>query len=189
LELNRKFRVLNQTQSMHTFLRDRYASRALLIDLLLLASAVVFCASAFATDEVLARFGPKPQDVRYIIRLFSVLAFMLSVLSLRVGWKEKSATHKDAAQKMARALGTFRKHQEPDGTWPVTAWTDLDTVYSEAMNNSVPIPEKLFVKLKARHLRKVEVSRMLDSNPGCPVFVLRFILFCSSLKRIFGGPR
>ena len=42
MELSRKFRVLNQTLSMHTFLRDRYANRALLIDVLLLASAVIF---------------------------------------------------------------------------------------------------------------------------------------------------
>lgn len=183
MELSRKFRVLNQTLSMHTFLRDRYANRALLIDVLLLASAVIFCASAFASDDVLSRLGPTPQEVRYVIRAFSILAFMLSVLSLRIGWKEKSASHRDGAQKMSRALALFWMHREDDGTWSPNTRMELDAAYWEAMHNSVPIPEKLFVKLKACHLRKVEISRMLDSNPGCPVTVLKLRLLCSSFRR------
>jgi len=189
VELSRKFRVLNQTLSMHTCLRDRYADRALLVDSLLLASAVVFCASAFAGDDVLSRLGPTPQEVRYIIRVFSVMAFMLSILSLRIGWKEKSANHRDAAQKMTRALALFRKYEEPDGTWRADARAELDAAYWEAMHNSVPIPEKLFVKLKSRHLKKVEISRMLTLNPGRPIFVLRLMLLYWSFRRHSNTPQ
>jgi hypothetical protein len=189
MELSRQFRVLDQTLSMHTTLRDRYEQRALIIDLLLLASSVVFCASAFASDDALSRLGPTPQEVRYLIRLFSVLAFMLSIMSLRLNWKEKFTRHRDAADKFARVVALFRKQRGPDGTWPLDGSAELDTAYWEAMRNSVPIPEAVFVRLKARHLRKVELSRMLDSNPGCPVIVLRVKLFCSSLRRVFGGTR
>src|SRR5713226_6006765 len=186
MELSRKFRVLGQTLSMHTSLRDRYGRRALVVDLSLLVCSVVFCASAFAGDNVLSRFGTTPDNVRYLLRTFSVLAFMLSILSLRIDWKGKSAAHRDAAERMSRAVAVFRRHRGSDGTWPAESFVELDAIYWEAMHNSVPIPEAAFVKLKARHLRKVELSRMLSSNPGCPVFVLRLILVCSSLRRVVG---
>jgi len=189
MELSRKFRVLGQTVSMHAALRDRYARRALIVDFLLLASSVVFCASAFASDDALSHFGPTPTQVRYIIRSFSVLAFMVSILSLRVGWKEAAARHQDAAGKLTRALAAFAKCRLSDGSWSEGNAAELDSAYWEAMSNSVPIPESAFVKLKAHHLKKVELSRMLDSNPGCPVLLLKLILLCSSAKRTFGRHR
>lgn len=146
----------------------------------------MFCASAFASDSALSRFSTTPEQVRYVLRGFSVLAFMLSILSLRIDWKGKSASHRDAAAKMSSAVASFRKYRGTDGTWPPQCSAELDGVYWEAMHNSIPIPESLFVKLKARHVRKVELSKMLDSNPGCPVLVLRVRLLCSALKRALG---
>ena len=183
MELARKFRVLDQTLSMHAALRDRYARRALFVDALLLACAVVFCASAFASDQVLALLGGAPDRVRYLLKGFSVFAFMLSVVSLRVDWKGIAAAHRQAAEKMSGALAVFRKYKRDDGSWDASIMGELDGVYWEAMRNCVSIPENDFLKLKARHLRKVEISKMLDSNPGCPVFVLRTMLTLSSLKR------
>jgi len=171
---------------MHTVLRDRYARRALFVELLLLACSVVFCASAFASDQVLTLLGRSPENVRYLLRAFSVVAFMLSVLSLRVDWKGKAASHREASEKMSRAITVFRKYRGEDRTWAPQHSQELDATYWEAMRNSVAIPERLFVKLKARHLRKVELSKMLDSNPGCPVLLLRARLFWSSLKRVLG---
>jgi hypothetical protein len=189
MEISRKFRVLAQTLSMHTALRDRYANLALAVDVLLLACSVVFCATAFASDEVLSHFGPAPEHIRFLLRAFSVLAFMLSVLSLRVDWKGKSVRHREASEKLSRALSVFRKNQEADGSWSPEALSELDSVYSEAMHNSVPVPEASFVRLKARHLRKVQLSKMLDSNPGCPVLVLRLSLFFSSIGRALRSRR
>src|SRR5882672_5227596 len=183
MELARKFRVLDQTLSMHAALRDRYGRRALLVDGLLLACSVVFCASAFASDQVLALFGGTPDRVRYLLKAFSVITFMLSVISLRVDWKGLSAAHRQASEKMTGALAVFRRHRRDDGSWDANVTDELDGVYWEAMRNCVSVPDSHFLKLKARHLRKVEISKMLDSNPGRPVFVLRAMLFFSSLKK------
>jgi len=104
MELGRKFRVLDQTLSMHTMLRDRHARRALLVDVLLLACSVVFCASAFASDQVLAFLGDSPDRVRYLLKAFAVITFMLSVLSLRIDWKGIAAAHRQAAEKCLEHL-------------------------------------------------------------------------------------
>ena len=183
MELGRKFRVLDQTLSMHTMLRDHYARRALLVDGLLLACSVVFCASAFASDQVLALLGGSPDRVRYLLKAFSVVTFMLSVLSLRVDWKGIAAAHRQAGEKMSGALAVFRKYRRDDGFWDASVAGELDSIYWEAMRNCVSIPESAFLKLKARHLRKVEISKMLDSNPGCPISILSTILFLSSLRK------
>jgi hypothetical protein len=184
MELSRKFRVLDQTLSMHATLRDRYARRALVVDILLLACSVSFVATAFASDSALSHFGPSPDQIRFLLRIFSILAFLLSIVSLRIDWKGNSATHRDAAVKMSSAAASFRKLRRADGTWPEECASELDAIYSEAMLNSVPVPDAIFVNLKARHLRKVELSRMLDSNPGCPVALLRLALLCMSVKRV-----
>src|SRR5579859_5505772 len=117
IELTRKLRVLDQTLSMHAILRDRYSRLGLAVDLLLLACAVVFCASAFASDTVLSYVG-SPEKVRYMLRAFSILAFMLSIVSLRVDWKGRSGSHRDSAAKMSRALAVFRNTRLSDGNWP-----------------------------------------------------------------------
>lgn len=183
MELDRKFRVLDQTLSMHAALRDRYARRALTVDSLLLGCSVVFCASAFASDAALAHFGNSPDQIRYLVRLSSVVAFMLSVLSLKIDWKGKFASHKDAAARMSHALATFRNSRSEDGGWLPGCDQELDSAYWEAMNNSVPIPDRSFVSLKARHLRKVALSKMLDANPGYPLLLLRMRLLWAALKR------
>jgi hypothetical protein len=182
MELRRKLRVLDQTLSMHCTLRDRYARRALLVDVILLACSVVFCASAFASDQVLSLLGGSPDRVRYLLKAISVVTFMLSVVSLRVDWKGAAAAHRQAADKMSGALAVFRKYKRDDGSWDASIAGELDSVYSEAMRNSIAIPENAFLKLKARHLRKIEISKMLDLYPGRPVWVLRMRLFFGSLR-------
>jgi hypothetical protein len=187
-ELSRQFRLLNQMLSMHAVLRDRYSRRALFIDILFLACSVVFCATTFARDDLFIRIGFAPSDVRYLIGIASVVAFFSSLVALRADWKGMAACHKEAIQKLGRVLSEFRGCRQEDGSWPLDRMVDLHQSYWEAMNNSVAIPDRLFVGLKARHLRKVEISRMSDSAPGCPLFLLRLILLKRSISKACRKP-
>ena len=182
-ELNRQFRVLDQTLSMHTILRDRYATRGLIIDIVLLACSVIFCATTFARDDVFTQFGLSPQNVRYVLGVASIAAFFASLTALRVDWKGKSARHRDATQKLTSVLALFRETRQEDGTWPQDRGAELHQAYWEVMNNVIEVPTSSFVGLKSRYLRNVEVSKMLDSMPGCPVFMLKLILFCRSISK------
>ena len=38
--------------------------------------------------------------------------------------------------------------------------------YAQAMETVPPVPERSFNRLKASHLRKVEISKLLSDNPG-----------------------
>jgi hypothetical protein len=182
-ELTRQFRVLRQTLSMHTMLKDRYKKLAVTIDIILLACAVVFCATTFASDDVFSLIGLSPENVRFILGVTSLLAFFASLIILRVGWKGKAALHQEAEQKLTSALQLFRELRSEDNTWPQDRSSDLHRAYWEAMKNTIDIPEGKFVGLKSRHLRKVQISKMLDDISGCPVFVIRLILLFRSIKK------
>ncbi len=184
-ELTRQFRVLKQMLSMHAMLRDRYSRRALLIDIVLLACSVVFCATTFARDDVFSYLGLSPKNVHYILGLASIVAFFASLVALRADWKGKVACHRDAGQKLGNVLSICRECRQPDGSWPQDRMADLHRAYWDAMRNIIEVPDNLFVTLKTRHLRKVELSKMSDSNPGCPVFVFRLILFFRGVTRSF----
>lgn len=182
-ELGRQFRVLRQTLSMHTMLRDRYVRSSLIIDILFLACSVTFCATTFARDDLFTQFGLSPGNVRYILGVTSIVAFFVSLVALRVNWKGKAARHKDAVQKLTNVLSLFREWQQEDKSWPQDRSMDLHRNYWEAMNNIVEVPDRSFVGLKVRYLRKVELSKMSDSAPGCPLFVLELILFVRSILK------
>lgn len=187
-ELARQFRVLRQTLSMHRMMKYRYQKLAVTIDIILLACAVVFCATTFASDDVFSLIGLSPENVRFILGVASIFAFFASLVALRVGWKGKIALHQESEQKLTSALQLFRELRKDDETWPQEQSSDLHCAYWEAMNNIIDIPEKKFVGLKSRHLRKVQISKMLDDLPGCPVFVLRLILLYRSIKKMLRRP-
>lgn len=175
-ELNRQFRVLRQMLSIHSSLRDRYALLALIVDILLIASSVVFCATTFARDDLFTKLGLSTKDVRHILGIASIAAFFSSLVALRVDWKGKSAQHRGAVQKLTLALKLFRKLRKSEGRWPENKGNELGEAYWEANSNIIEVPSRKFVRLKAKYLRKVEISKMLHSMPGYPLFVLRCIL-------------
>ncbi len=181
-ELNRQFRVLRQSLSLHAIMRDRYTTWALIIDLLLLVCAVVFCATTFVRDDVLSSIGFSAKDIRFVLGIASITAFFASLVALRVDWKGKSARHRDAGDRLSRVLSMFRQYRQEDDTWPNNRSNELHQSYWEAMNNVVAIPEKSFVRLKGRYLRKVEISKMSDTAPGAPLWILRLVLLARSIK-------
>ena len=58
------------------------------------------------------------------------------------------------------------------------------TKYLESSNTIVPIPEKRFNYLKAKHLRKLKLSKLISKNPGCPVLLLNISVLYKSIRNI-----
>lgn len=86
-ENDRQYDVLDQMLTAHALLRDRYAWRALWLNICLLATAIALNAFVFAGDDVLvAMFGAKPEHVKMGLGIASVVAMILSIMALRVDW-------------------------------------------------------------------------------------------------------
>lgn len=65
-EIERQYRVLRQTLSMHAMLRDEFAWKAKASEILLLACSVIFCATTFASDSLYKYVGLIPEISRIL---------------------------------------------------------------------------------------------------------------------------
>lgn len=176
-ETERQYRVLRQTLSAHAALRDEYTAKAKFTEILLLVSAAIFCATTFAGDSFYSGLGLSPRTGGMVVGIASVLAFASSLALLVVDWKGSAARHSDAADNWTSALEEFRRLRQDDGSWPEEARVALSVTYWEEDKNSTEIPEKRFNQLKARYLRKVEVSKLISEYPGCPRLILALIVY------------
>ena len=175
-EIDREYRVLRQTLSMHSMLRDEFALKAKFSDILLLACTVVFCATTFASDELYNAFGLVPKISRLILGIASIIAFILSLTFMIVDLKGQAALHRQAVERWSDVLAKFRKYRNEDGTWPEDIRNELDFAYWEADRNSIKIPDHRFNHLKSRYLQKVAISELQTSYPGCPRLCLHCLL-------------
>jgi len=184
-ELKHHYRVIDMMLTAHCKLRDINSRKAMLIDLMLLGSSIVLCAMVFFDSGILIQFQINPQVVRLSIGICSVVVFFISLITLRVDWKGQSRNHTEAATLLARCKGKCRRILKSDAK-PTDE--DISSICNECslMFRMIPeIPEAKFLKLKSLHKRKIEISKMVDNNPGCPIFALKFKLCCNGLARIF----
>lgn len=167
-EIERQFRVLRQTLSMHATLRDQFSWEAIASEIMLLTCSVIFCATTFANDNLYLLFGLVPNSSRVILGVASVIAFILSLMTIVVDFKGKAALHRRAFEIWSDVLSDYRKFRSEDGTWPDEVRSELNCSYWEADRNSTKIPEKRFNRLKSRYLIKIAISELKSSYPGCP---------------------
>jgi len=182
-EIDRQFRVSQQMLSMHSFLRDEFTFKAKFAELVLLGCSVVFCATAFAGDDFYQFFGLTTAFGRIVLGIASVLAFIATLSLLILDWRGSAARHGEAANRWSNVLALFRESQHPTDGWREEVRKTLSAAYWEASRNSVKVPEKRFNHLKARHLRKVEISKLLSKYPGCPRFLLWIVVLVRDVWR------
>lgn len=176
-EINRQFRVLRQTLDVHSFIRDRCVLWARLIQAALLLCSVVLCATTFASDDLYRWLGLEPADGRNTQGVVSVVTFAVTVLLLCVDLQGRAARENAAVERWSWVLKEFRQVQPEQGQeWPIVHRQRLHDAYWAADRESIKIPGSTFVRYKAKHLRKVEVSMLSGRYPGCPHTILGLVV-------------
>lgn len=185
-ELDRKYRVLRQTLGIHSSLADSLARRSKIVEIILLACSVIFCATTFATDELYLTLGVQPALGKAALGIASVLAFAASLILLFVDWKGQSEKHRQAASYWSKVLALYRDAWHSDGTWDAEKVEQLNNEYWDADEHSVSLPSgKRFTKLKSKHLMEVAISSLKSKYPGCPSVILWLIVrFKDSYKAL-----
>lgn len=171
-EIERQYRVLQQTLSAHSSLRDRANRKAKGAKSILLALSILFSVTTFAGNGFYEVLAVDPQIGRLSVGFASLFAVITSVILLIVDWEGEATRHSEAANRWSTVLRDFRTHRNDDGSWQEEQRVELSEAYWEADRNSANIPERVFNKLKARHLRKVATSKLISSYPGCPRILL-----------------
>jgi hypothetical protein len=171
----------------HAILRDRYSRRATTLDLATLGVSVILCLTTFVDPDALRLANVSPEEARVILGVSSAVVFFLALVQLRVDWKARAAGHQRACEKLARLKADYRRLATatvPPGS------VDSSQVFEQAdrvLEELAPIPDREFISLKARHRRKVEVSRFLDRYPGAPILLLRATLWWRHTRAALKG--
>jgi len=95
---------------------------------------------------------------------FAVAVIALVLIEQVFDLRGKSVNHADAVRQLAALMPEYRA-PVPDGQ-EVTEQKRLGRLYQFVMDGLPDIPDRRFNRLKATHLKKVEVSKYLSAHPG-----------------------
>lgn len=178
-EAERRRRVLDMMLSMHSRLRDSYGERARGLDIGLLVGSAVLTSTAFG-DEVLRQWVDIPEHVlRVGTGTVAVVLVALSIVGLRVDWKRAEGLHARAVEELATLKALSRTDGQNEDEFILQ--------YDVVMQRIPAVPDKRFAALKAYHLRKVALSRSLDSAPFAPLWLHRWRLMVRDSNRVVVG--
>src|SRR5438552_3913382 len=139
-EFDRKLRLIDQMTSMHSLLRDRLERRALLLTVAVLGMSIVATATAFVSGSsriMLLGIETSPQ---LWIGALTAFIFFVTLIELKVDWRQRAGAHGEAARRLAELKGRFRAATIEDDS--VSSELDLGGEYDRTMGSFVPIPEK-----------------------------------------------
>jgi hypothetical protein len=175
------WRVLDMSLTAHSRLRDRYRRRALTLTLVTMALSIAATSVAFLAGggALGAGFLTLPWPVW--VGMVSAAIFFLSVAELVVDWRQRSWGHREAALRLSELKGRFRA-ATVQGDRVDTAGVDLQSMFESVLASPPQIPENKFVAMKAKHHRKVALSKLIDTHKGAPVAYLRLLIMLRGMQ-------
>lgn len=180
-EFERMWRVLDQSLTAHSVLRDRYRRRQRALITTVMVLSIVATAIAFVSGDTSFRLGNVILKLGTAVGILTAAIFFLTLSDFNLNWQAKSWSHDDAVRRLADLKAKMRGATVTDET-VATGRLDIHSEYAETMAAVPEIPERQFVALKARHHRKVELSRLIDSHRGAPVVYLRALLLLQGMR-------
>ena len=182
-EFDRMWRVVDTLLSGHSTLRDRYRRRERGLTLLVIAFSIVATALAFLTGSSEIVAGSWHISVAQTVGVLTALIFFLALAELVFSWQRLAWSHEDAVRRLSDLKARLRsaKVTGPSALSGGDA-SDLRHAYEQTMATIIEIPENQFLALKAKHHRKVAVSKLIDSHPGAPVAYLRLLAMFRGLR-------
>lgn len=163
-EFHRQRRLVDQTMTMQSVLRDRYRRRAKALRLVELFLSVFGLGFAFAGQSpsvtILGITASRPTW----LGVLALVAFCLTIVDLVIDPAGLASQHDAAVRSLAALKDGYRV--TPPNDELKTAVQELGEQYGITMDNIPPVPERTFLSLKSRHLRKVAASKLLSDHPG-----------------------
>jgi len=182
--LQKTYKTIDQMVTMHAILHDHNHRLALILDILLLCSATVLCATVFLDPSLLTRHNISSDTSNLLIGICSIVTFLISLISLRINWKQKGDRHAQARDTLSRLKLEGRGLLKSDSEDKQNKIGEYLKVCDITMGSLPVIPENQFHKLKAAHKRKVEFSKFIDKYPRVPYLFLKLLFLFDSFRNI-----
>ena len=171
-EVERVRRVSDLRCSGHANLRERFAKRALILDLAILGLSTWLVALAFIEPTINVRLTPFHWDTQMWGGLLAIGTFFLTIVQFKTDWKSLAEAHKrtlDLYAEVKREVGYLLASE---------VFTDEDcrrvlTRYDMASAIGLNIKESEFLPQKRRHLLKIAASKRLDTHPSTAFLLFR----------------
>jgi hypothetical protein len=174
--LERALRVADQMCSAYAKLRDRYAGKALALDLAVLLISTWLVAMTFAEPALGNKLSPPGIQREIWIGLLSIGVFLIALVQLRVDWKSRTDRYQRALVAYSAFVRANRRHRAEGSAVSNEVVQSALASYQNIGDWAEPISDKCFLALKKHHQIKVEISRHLDSHPGASIWLLRLRL-------------
>lgn len=173
-EINRQRRLVDQSISMQSTLRDWDRIFGTSLVCVVLITSLIGVAFAFAGGgQTVSILGLHAQRTTWLGWL-AVFTFALTLFQLVLDPGGSGRRWAHAVQALATLKGEYRT-AVPIGQ-AQEATERLSQQYEAVMRSIPEVPNLLFNRLKAAHLRKVEISKILSSQPGVSLRKARRIL-------------
>lgn len=172
-EMDRQRRLIDQTVSMQSSLRDLNRAFGTSLACIVLIASLIGVALAFADGGPVKVFGLSASRATWLGWL-AVATFAITLVELVLDPRGAARRRAQAVHALAALKGEYRA-AVPDGQAEAEA-RRLSERYEAVMGSIPEVPELLFNRLKSAHLRKIEISKILSGQPGASTRKARSIL-------------
>ncbi|MBN2571865.1 MAG: hypothetical protein JXA68_07025 [Ignavibacteriales bacterium] len=174
VELDRKYDVVNMMITMHSILYQRYKTLDLAFKVMFLVTAIILNVITFMDFDLIPFIIYDEKNFRIWLNVFTFSVFILSVIFLLIEWQKKSDRHLHAKNSLTKLQNEIRTLSSRSDSLRTNAEVErLNEYYCTTFESISVIPERKFNKLKARHYKKLEMSKFIDKNKGKPYFVIK----------------
>lgn len=166
-EFDRERRVVDQMLTMQAHLRDAYRLAETALTCTILVASTISISFAFAAPGGQLTIVGIRADRTTWLGWLAVATFAVTLVDLVLDLRGSARQRRDAVVHLGNLKSAY--YAPIDSADELAAFERLSERYRATMGSIPEIPERRFNQLKASHLRKVELSRLLSQNPGISV--------------------
>lgn len=171
-DLNRLLRLVDQQISAHNNMANSITFKQKTKDIIIFAFSILLAAFSFVDPKILSIFFTSDIHARLALGTASLAIFFLSSLGLFLGWTRRAVEHESTSTELFEAKQILRELVRRSA--PTQEQIDTIKRRYELINTKAPkLKDNQFLAAKAKHLRKVRLSKTLDKKPHASIKCLR----------------
>lgn len=165
-ELERLRRIADQLCTAHSIERERFHWRAKVLDIVMMLGSLYLVSMAFVDPVINNALTPLGLNPVIWIGTVAIIVFGFSIIQLTVDWKGRADAHGRSLSMYAEAKSNCIEALNGTAQVSKEVYSGISARYNMASDIGIHIQDSRFLKLKQRHLVKIELSKQLDSNPS-----------------------